>query len=197
MMGALACGSSGDVPSQPVAGSDLGTATIGDPVGDTFGLAGTKQWDVSALTVTRDASGIIVRLDMANDVGFPLPADPSALVGLVEFDLDQNQTTGKLGILDQLRKDGGSTGMGVEAVVNLSTIAADSTLVVYDASGNPAGSAKVEFGVRRITIHVPSSLLANDDGFVDAAVIVGNGRSPTDLAPQTGHLSLKPLPSTR
>ncbi len=197
VVGALACGGSSDVPSEPADGNDLGTASIVDPLGDTFGIAGTVQWDVSALTVTRDAAGIIVRLDMANDVGLPLPADPSALVGLVEFDLDQNQTTGKLGIVDQLRADGGATGMGVEAVINLSTIDPDSTLVVYDASGNAAGRAKVEFGVRRLTIHVPSSLIANDDGFVDAAVIVGNGRSPTDLAPQSGHLSLLPPPSTR
>jgi hypothetical protein len=197
VMGALACGASSDVPSQPAADRDLETVSIGDPLGDTFGLTGTKQWDVSALTVAREAGGIVVHLDMANDVGLPLPADPSALVGLVEFDLDQDQTTGKLGIVDQLRTDGGSTGMGIEAVANLSTIAPDSTLVVYDASGNPAGRAKVEFGVRRLTIHVPASLLANDDGFVDVAVIVGNGRSPTDLAPQSGHLSLQPPPSTR
>jgi hypothetical protein len=196
MAGLVACGGSSDVPSQPV-GADLGTATIADPLGDTFGLAGTMQWDVSALTVSRDVAGIIVRLDMANDVGLPIPADRSALVGLVEFDLDQNQTTGKQGIVDQLRADGGSTGMGVDAVLNLSTISPDSTVVVYDGGGNAAGRAKVEFGVRRLTIHVPSSLLDNDDGFVDAAVIVGNGRSPTDLAPQSGHLSLQPPPSTR
>jgi len=197
MMGALACGGSSDVPSQPVDGGDLGTASIVDPLGDTFGLAGTQQWDVIALTITRDVAGIIVRLDLGNDVGLPLPADPSALVGLVEFDLDQSQVTGKLPIVDQLRTDGGATGMGVEAAINLSTIGPDSTVVVYDGGGNPTGRAKVEFGIRRLTIHVPSSQLANDDGFVDASVIVGNGRSPTDLAPQSGHLSLQPPPSTR
>jgi hypothetical protein len=197
LLGALACGASSDVPTQPVDGDDRRTASIADPLGDTFGFAGTVQWDVSGLTVTRDVAGIIVRLDLANDVGLPKPADPSALVGLVEFDLDQNQTTGKLGIIDQLRADGGATGMGVDGALNLSTIAADSTLVVYDGGGNPAGRAKVEFGRRRITIHVPATLLGDDDGYVDAAVIVGNGRSPTDLAPQSGHLSLQPLPSTR
>jgi hypothetical protein len=37
---------------------------------------------------------------------------------------------------------------------------------------------------------VPLALLDNDDGYLDASVIVGNSRSPTDLAPQSGHLSL-------
>ena len=195
MVGALACGGSSDAPSQPVGGGDLGSASIGDPLGDTFGIAGTVQWDVSVLTISRELAGIVIHLDLANDVGLPIPADPSALVGIVEFDLDQNQTTGKLGIVDQLRADGGSTGMGVDAALNLSTIGPDSTLVVYDGGGNPAGRAKVEFGVRRLTIHVPASLLGGDDGFVDAAVIVGNGRSPTDIAPQSGHLSLRPASS--
>jgi hypothetical protein len=59
--------------------------------------------------------------------------------------------------------------------------------------GNPTGKAKVTIGARRLTIHVPSPLLGGDDGYVDAAVIVGNqGRSPTDLAPTSGHLALRP-----
>ena len=85
-----------------------------------------------------------------------------------------------------------ATELGVDAALNLSQIAADSTLFVYDMGGNATGKAKVTFGGRRMTIHVPAVTIGNDDGYVDAAVIVGNGRSPTDLAPQTGHLSLLP-----
>lgn len=169
--------------------------TVVDPVGDTFGLAGATQWDISDLTLTHETDGITVRLDFANEVSVPSAGDPNALVGLVEFDLDQNVTTGKLGILDQLRSDGGKTEMGVDAGLNLTTIRADSTVLVYDMGGNGIGRAKVEIGGRRIIIHVPSALLANDDGYVDAAVIVGNSKSPTDFAPQSGHLSL-PRPTS-
>jgi len=197
LAGALACSSSADVLSMPDVGADPSTVSIGDPVGDTFGLPGGTQWDISALSLTRESDGITVRIDFENTVSLPLAADPNALVGLVELDLDQNRTTGKLGYVDQLRKDGGSTGMGVDAALNLSSIAADSTLVVYGSGGNPTGRAKVTIGGRRLTIRVPSALIGNDDGYVDAAVIVGNqGHSPTDLAPQTGHLSLLP-PQTR
>jgi hypothetical protein len=192
VLGAMACSGSADVPSMPDVASDPATASVADAIGDTFGLAGYVQWDVSALTVRREADGITVLLDFAQDVALPIPGDPNALVGLVEFDLDQNRATGKLGYVDQLRKDGGATELGVDAALNLSQIAADSTLFVYDMGGNATGKAKVTFGGRRITIHVPAATIGNDDGYVDAAVIVGNGRSPTDLAPQAGHLSLLP-----
>jgi hypothetical protein len=189
----LSCSRSSDVPSMPDSARDPSTVSVTDPIGDTFGLAGGLQWDLTELTVTRETDGITVRLDFANDVSLPLVADPNALVGLVELDLDQNRATGKLGYVDQLRKDGGSTGLGVDAALNISQIAPDSTVLVYDMGGNPTGKAKVTIGSRRLTIHVPSALIGNDDGYVDAAVIVGNqGRSPTDLAPQSGHLSLMP-----
>jgi hypothetical protein len=192
-----ACGGSADVPSMPDVAADPSTVSVADPLGDTFGLPGYTQWDVSAFTLTRETDGITVRLDFANDVALPIPGDPNALVGLVEFDLDQNRATGKLGYVDQLRPDGGSTGMGVDAVLNLSNIAADSTLIVYGSGGNPTGKVKVTIGGHRLTIRIPSSRLGDDDGYLDAAVIVGNsGRSPTDLAPQSGHLSLTP-PATR
>jgi hypothetical protein len=188
----LACSGSADVPSMPDVTGDPSTVSIVDPSGDTFGLPGLTQWDVTALAVTREADGITVRLDFANDVALPTPGDPNALIGLVEFDLDQNVTTGKLGIMDQLRTDGGKTGMGVDAGLNLTNIAADSTLMVYDMGGNPTGRAKVAIGGHRLTIHVPSALIGNDDGYLDASVIVANSRSITDLAPQSGHLSLLP-----
>lgn len=194
VVSALACSQSSDVPSRPDVVAVPATASIADPVGDTFGLPGATQWDITGLTITHETDGITVMIDFANNVSMPTPGDPNALVGLVEFDLDQNKATGKLGILDQLRTDAGSTGMGVDAGLNLSQIAADSTLTVYDMGGNPTGRAKVTFGARRLTIRVPSALLGNDDGYLDAAVIVGNSKSPTDFAPQSGHLSLVPSP---
>lgn len=195
IVSAMACGASSEVPSMPDIVATPSTVTIPDPVGDTFGLAGATQWDISDLTLTHETDGITVRLDFANEVSVPAAGDPNALVGLVEFDVDQNVTTGKLGILDQLRSDGGKTGMGVDAGLNLTTIRADSTVLVYDSGGNGIGRAKVEIGGRRIIIHVPAALLGNDDGYVDAAVIVGNSKSPTDFAPQSGRLSL-PRPTS-
>src|SRR4051794_32477963 len=97
----MACGASTDVPSMPDVAGNPSSVSIVDPVGDTFGLQGPTQWDVSALAITRGVDGVDVRIDFANDVAVPTMGDPSAMVGLVELDLDQNKATGKLGILDQ------------------------------------------------------------------------------------------------
>jgi hypothetical protein len=187
-----ACSGGNELPSAPTSPSEPGTVSVTDPLGDTFGIPGLTQWDVIGLTLTHETGAVTIRLDLANDVAIPVRGDPAAMVGLVEFDLDQNAATGRLGIIDQLRGDGGSTGMGVDGGINLTTLAPDSTVVVYDAGGNETGRAKATLAGRRISIRVPTALLGNDDGYLDAAVIVGNGRSPTDLAPQSGHLSLTP-----
>src|SRR6478609_2042675 len=132
LVSALACGGSSEMPSMPTDTGDPSTVTVADPIGDTFGLPAGLQWDIVALAVARETDGITVRLDFANEVAMPVAADPNALVGLVELDLDQNRATGKLGYVDQLRKDGGATEMGVDAAINISQIAPDSTLLVYD-----------------------------------------------------------------
>ncbi|PYP76637.1 MAG: hypothetical protein DMD35_18080 [Gemmatimonadetes bacterium] len=74
VVGAMACGASSDVPSMP----DVRwpeTASVADALGDTCGLAGTVEWDVSALTIARETDGIVVLLDFANEVVLPVPGD--------------------------------------------------------------------------------------------------------------------------
>lgn len=191
VIGALGCSRAADVPSAPDVMADSTSVGILDPFGDAFATAGTP-WDVTALAITRQTDGITVRLEFATELSVPTRGDPNALVGLVEFDLDQNPATGHEAELDRLRADGGSTGMGVDGGVNLTTISADSTVEVYDAVDQQVGRAKVTFAGNRMTIRIPKALIANDDGYVDASVIVGNGRSPTDFAPTNGHLSMHP-----
>ena len=76
VLGAMACSRSSDVPSMPDVSADPATASVADAIGDTFGLAGYAQWDVSSLTVRHEADGITVLLDFAQDVGLPIPGDP-------------------------------------------------------------------------------------------------------------------------
>jgi len=171
-----------------VLGTTPSTQSVTDPIGDTFGSDDGVQWDLSALTVTRDTNGVIVRLDFVNEIALPTSGDSLELAALVEFDLDQNPATGHRAVVDLLRADGGSTGMGVDASVDL--ITADSTVIVHDVLGHETGRGKAELGGHRITLHIPRAALGNDDGFLDAAVIVGNGHHATDLAPQQGRLTL-------
>lgn len=171
-----------------VLGTAPSTQSVTDPIGDTFGLDQGMQWDLSALTLTRDTNGVVVRLDFLNEIALPISGDSLELAALVEFDLDQNPATGHRAVMDVLRPDGGSTGMGVDAGVDL--ITADSTVIVHDALGHETGRGKAEIGGHRITLHIPRSALGNDDGLLDAAVIVGNGHHATDLAPQQGPVTL-------
>lgn len=171
-----------------VLGTTSSTQSVTDPIGDTFERDAGKQWDLSALTVTRDTNGVVVRLDFVNEIVLPTSGDSLELAALVEFDLDQNPATGHRAVVDVLRADGGSTGMGVDAGVDLVT--ADSTVIVHDALGHETGRGKAEIGGHRITLHIPRAAIGNDDGFVDAAVIVGNGHDATDVAPQQGRLRL-------
>jgi hypothetical protein len=119
-----------------------------------------------------------------------MSGDTSAIIGFVEFDLDQNEVTGGGSVVDVFRQDGGTTALGVDATVDMSLFGADSTVAVYDSLAQVTGRIKPVFAGRSLTIRVPRAMLANDDGYVDAAAIAGSVHRPTDFAPQGGHLTL-------
>ena len=168
------------------------TRSTTDPLGDTFGAAGV-EWDLSALTVTRTGDGEIVRLDFENGV-VTADGDRLPISGVVEFDLDQNPTTGGRAVTDVVREDRGATGLGVDGWVQLFPVGADSSMAVFDALGHQTGFAKAFFGGHRITIKIAKSLLGEDDGFMNTAAIVGNDRGATDFVPQAGNLELSNAP---
>ena len=165
------------------------TVRMADPTGDTYGF-GSVLWDITAFTITRDTGGITLLLDFSQPVISPTSGDTTAMIGYVGFDLDQDSTTGPLSsTVDVFRNDGGSTGMGVEAELDLAGYALDSTVTVTDSTGT-VGRVKPVFNGNRVTVRIPHGLLHNDDGFLNAAAIVGNAHSPTDFVPNTGHLTV-------
>jgi hypothetical protein len=46
------------------------------------------------------------------------------------------------------------------------------------------------FAGNRITLRVPLTALGHDDGLLNAVVAIGNGFGVTDIAPQSGHLTV-------
>jgi transposase len=52
------------------------------------------------------------------------------------------------------------------------------------------GQVKPIFSGKKVTVRIPRSMLRDDDGFLNAAAIVGTQGSPTDIAPNRGHLEL-------
>jgi hypothetical protein len=187
---APATGNTGGEGGDPVPGNGLVTRMEADPIGDTFHNTGGKQWDLIALTVSRDTGGVTAKLDFTANVLSPMSGDTTAIIGFVEFDLDQDFTTGGESVVDHFRLDGASATMGVDATVDMSRFAADSTVAVYDSRTHVTGRIKPVFEGKSITIRVPRAMLQNDDGFLNAATIIGAIHRPTDFAPQVGHLTL-------
>ncbi len=167
------------------------SSTITDPAGDTFAAAGTR-WDITALTVVRDVDAITARLDFTNDVVSPATGDPSAVISLLSFDLDQDAATGIPAVVDEFRQDGGATGLGVDAYVSFGELAGDGSAPVFDAQNRELGRVVPTFEGSHIVVDIPLALLGNDDGYVSAAAIVGVIGSPTDFVPNAGHLALNP-----
>jgi hypothetical protein len=170
-------------------GDGAASATVVDENGDTFPSSGVP-WDLTALTIARDAGGITAHLDLSRDVIAPTSGDVSAVIGFLDLDLDQNPATGGIAVADEFRTDGGSTQLGVDARVDLSEFAGDFTVAVSDSHGIVVGRVRPVFDGRRITIRIPRALLGNDDGFLNAAAIVGSAGRPSDFVPNSGHLTL-------
>jgi hypothetical protein len=197
---ALFCGCTESTSSEPITPAPIipapiipapaaTTATVADPVGDTFGTA-VVRWDMTALTITRDTAGITVKLDFANDVISPTSGDTTAMIGFVDFDVDQNPATGVTATVDEYRPGSGSSGMGSDYQLVLLGYAADSSVAVNDSKGVPTGRVKPVFSGRGVTIRIPKAMLGNDDGLLNAAAIVGSGSRPSDIIPENGHLTL-------
>jgi hypothetical protein len=187
--GVMACGGSSDGPASPnVDDTEVESQTVADPAGDTFGTG--VQWDLTALTVARDTGGVTVQLVFSSDVISPVTGISTAMVGFVDLDVDQDPRSGNVAIADEFRRDGSSTGIGADYLLVLGSYAADSSVEVVDSSAKPTGRVKPLFDGRRVTIRIPRLLLGNDDGFLNAAAIVGRTGSPSDIVPQSGHLTL-------
>lgn len=166
-------------------GSGATTAKVTDPAGDAFG-ANPVQWDLTAMTITRDTGGITVLLDFSNTVISPASGDTTAMIGFVDLDVDQDSATGFQTVVDAFRPGTGSTGMGSDYLLDLTTVPAE----VFDTLGASRGQVAATYSGTRVTVRVPRSRLGNDDAFLNAAAIVGTNAEPTDIIPDNGHLKV-------
>jgi hypothetical protein len=145
------------------------------------------------MTIARDPDGITVQLDFSSDLVAPTSGDAGAMIGFVDFDTDQEAGTGITTTVDEFRSPlPGATGMGMDYELGLTTYALDSTVAVTDALGWVTGRVKPVFRGRQVTIRIPKRLLGGDDGFLNAAAIVGTAGRPSDIIPEDGHLQLSP-----
>lgn len=173
-------------------GSTSLTVKATDPSGDTYGSLAV-QWDLTGLTLTRDTGGIDFAIDLTSTVRSPVTGDSDAVYGEIDFDTDQSITTGTTSFVDVFGP--GTSGMGVDYVLDLFDYTPDSLVPVLrynpnDSTYSTVYSLRPTFSGKRISGRIPLSALGNDDGFLNAAVIVGTLREPTDIAPNSGHLKV-------
>ena len=83
------------------------SANVTDPAGDTFG-SGSVQWDLTSMRFTRGTGDVVVSLEFSNDLIAPTSGDSNAMIGFVEFDVDQDPATGSQTTVDEFRPTPGA-----------------------------------------------------------------------------------------
>jgi hypothetical protein len=86
--------------------------------------------------------------------------------------------------------DGGATALGVERTIDISELAPDGSATVFGERGDSLGRLVPVYAGRTLTLRLGPELLGGDDGYVNAAAIVGTVGSASDVAPNAGNLSL-------
>jgi hypothetical protein len=147
---------------------------VDDPTDDAFG-SGSVLHDITAVSGEGDDTTLCLTVEFAGPVE---PADAGSdhsLDGFVEFDTDEDATTGDAPIVDQLCSD--SAGMGVDATLDLFTVS-DGAATIFPGDENVA----VSFDGNSFTAVIPLSALGGDDAF-NFAMVLGTSDEPTDCAP--------------
>lgn len=167
------------------------TATILDPAGDEFSTgasAGLVPPDITRLTAWPSAGNLMVVIDFVNDVKLDVVGGPNEVYGFLDIDADQNPATGTQARTDEF---GGSTGMGMDFWVQLWT-AGSGVMSIADSNGVVVGTFTSEVSANVLRMVIPLSLIGGDEGLVDLAMLVGTSQEETDIAPDTGVLSMAP-----
>ncbi len=183
----------------PVTFVALGFAGLLDGLPDEFSTAasdGLVPPDIDAIFAWREADLLVVMMLFAQEV---VPDDiggPNTVVGMLEFDTDQNPSTGGQPLTDQSRPPApaGSTGMGRDFYLVMSAIVTPTEYAVWQEGVGPTGTIMPLFDVDMILFEIPAALLGGDDLALNMATIVGTEPEPTDIAPNDGHLSTSVVP---
>ncbi|HEY5648749.1 MAG TPA: CFI-box-CTERM domain-containing protein [Nitrospiria bacterium] len=162
------------------------SATVSDPAGDAFGGGP----DIIKATATATPSVLTVSLDFLTPVTPAGSGGIDDLLGFIDLDTDQDSATGAAFPWDGLRLPD-PTGIGPEYTVDLGTYdPVTGTADVLNAlTRAPVGEATVIFSGLLVTVEVPLSVIGDDDGLMNIAILVGNPDFPvTDFVPDRGFL---------
>jgi len=176
----------------PIEFNALALATVqSDAANDTFstgGAAGGAPPDVLAIGTAWDGDSLIIALAFGDSVSPASSGGPNAVAGLVEFDIDLDEMTGKESELDTHRPGPGSTGMGVDVLVDLFDDESGDYLI-FDWRPNIIGITTPAVRGKLISFGVPTALVGS--GALRAGAIVGTLSGPTDIVPNDGSVLIE------
>ncbi len=177
----------------PATFTGIGQAVITDPAGDEFSTAasaGLVPPDIVKMTAWPEAGNLWIEIEFVDNVVSEVTGGPNVVVGFLDIDSDQDPATGTVPATDVFRPGAGSTGMGSDYVVALST---SFEVFVFDVSVGAfvlTGSFTPTFSGNTLSMAIQLSLLGGDDGFVNLSTVLGTVPEPTDIAPNDQSLML-------
>ena len=168
----------------PIAFHALGLASIWeDAVGDTFSSGTPTRFvspDLVQIGVAWDGDSLLVGLAFTDSVVTRIEGGPNTVNGIVDFDTDMNPLTGGQSAADEYRQGSGSTGMGVDVLVDMFADPSGD-YIIYNAALTILGATTPEIRGRLVSMYVPVSIVGS--GPLSLAVTAGNPTDPTDIAP--------------
>ena len=194
----LGCDNNEFFPTQSAGGAGLSGGVGGgssanfsftDPINDRVaGEAELGAPDIVQVSGSYDDSELTLVLIFDSPV-LPWSANQlNSLDGFVDFDLDEDQSTGIPAAADEF---GGNAGLGAEMYLSLRDVGGTHMTLVHAGTKQFTGVPAV-FEGKTVTIRIPRTDLADDvDGRFRMAVVVGHpAHSATDFAPNDGYYTV-------
>ncbi|MFN8573709.1 MAG: hypothetical protein U0132_16760 [Gemmatimonadaceae bacterium] len=166
--------------------------TFDDPVGDTIITAGTNVFpralDVSKVRVGLTTDTLFVRLDFTAPITLWSANTPESVDGFVDFDVDDNATSGGLSAVDEFGF--GTANLGVDFYVSLRDDGLGNILW-RSFTTRQWRTGGITATARSITLRLPRADIGELDGvFGLSALVAGQARVATDAVPNQGHFRI-------
>jgi hypothetical protein len=162
-------------------------AAVADPAGDVFG-AGPVRPDIISTDASFNSFNLTFTVMFGGNISPASAFAPDSILGFIDVDTDQNPLTGAAPWINAFIPalvPGPPVSLGDEYFVDLGSEMLHAGFVdIVDAlTSNTAGTVPIAFSATSFSIDIPLSVLGNDDGLLNYAVLIGTFNEPTDRAP--------------
>jgi len=153
---------------------------------DVFG-AGPPLLDIDTISVTFNESTLFVEMTFHTPVSAPSRAMPDGVIGLIEFDVDQDVLTGVPPLQNLWSPPFAFLATGVDYFVDGWTETVHPGFVdIVDATGGGIDTVPIRYGPMSLSLAVPLLSLGADDGVVNFTATMGTIPQPTDATDEVG-----------